>query len=222
MMTRRPSHEGDWFLHMKKAEAMLPHMFAAHKHNCGRYELYCVRSMTWLEPEILEEFCRGGQSFHHTGGVYNGYRSDMFIETSWIRKGHRPTGITGNTESPQTMATWVSSMNATMTLTGELKKMSGGDENIELMHNEETLSRIQQDVREHLSLRATLQSSIDPLDPVCHETGALFNISSGQIVQSNVNVDRAVEIGAEQLNVDRAVEIGPEQLTKLKEFNQGQ
>ena len=100
--------------------------------------------------------------------------------------------------------------------------MSEGDENIELMHNEETLSRIQQDVRERLSLRVTLQSSIDPLDPVWHETGALFNISSGQIVQSNVNVDRAVEIGAEQLNVDRAVEIRAEQLTKLNFFRPSQ
>ena len=63
------------------------------------------------------------RSLYDTGGVYNEQWSDMFIETNWIRKGHGPAGITGNTESPQTMATWVFSMNAMMTLAGDLKKM---------------------------------------------------------------------------------------------------
>ena len=61
----------------------------------------------------------------------------MFIETNWMRKGHGPTGIIGNTETPQTMATWVFSMNATMTLTDDLKQMSEGDKIIKLIHKEE-------------------------------------------------------------------------------------
>ena len=137
MMSYRPSHLGDWFLHMKKAEEMLLYMFAAHKYNYGRCVLYYVRSMTWLEPEILEKFCREEQYLHHTGGVYIGHRSDMFIETNWLGKGHGPTGITGNTESPQTIATWVFSMNAVMTLTSDLKKMSGGNEIIKLIHKKD-------------------------------------------------------------------------------------
>ena len=52
----------------------------------------------------------------------------MFIETNWMRKGYGPGGIIGMTESPQTMATWVCSMDAIMTLTGDLRKMSGDDE----------------------------------------------------------------------------------------------
>ena len=49
----RASHEGDWPLHIATAEAMLPYMFAANKHNYSRYGLYYVRSLTWLSPEIL-------------------------------------------------------------------------------------------------------------------------------------------------------------------------
>ena len=45
----------------------------------------------------------------------------MFIETTWMRKGHGPGGIIGMTESPHTIATWVYSMDATMTLTDDLK-----------------------------------------------------------------------------------------------------
>ena len=47
----------------------------------------------------------------------------MFIETNWTRKVHGPGGIIGMTENPQTMARWVYSMDAAMTLTGDLKKI---------------------------------------------------------------------------------------------------
>ena len=105
MIFCRASREGDWTLHIETAEAMLPYMFAAHKYNYGIYGLYYVRSVTWIGPEILTEFCQGGQSLHHNAGRYNGQWSDMFIETKWKLKG--PGGIIGTTESPQAMATWV-------------------------------------------------------------------------------------------------------------------
>ena len=68
----RASHEGDWPLHITTAEAMVAYMFAANKYNYSRYGLYYVRSMTWLGPEILDRFCQGQQSLHHTAGIYNG------------------------------------------------------------------------------------------------------------------------------------------------------
>ena len=67
----RASHEGDWPLYIA-AEAMVAYMFAANKYNYSRYGLYYVRSMTWLEPEILDRFCQGQQSLHHNSGIYNG------------------------------------------------------------------------------------------------------------------------------------------------------
>ena len=59
-----------------------------------------------------------------------------------MRKGHGPGSIIGMTENPQTMASWVYSMAATMTLTGDLKKMSGDDANVQTTHKEEAESRI--------------------------------------------------------------------------------
>jgi len=50
---------------------------------------------------------------------------DTFTETNWMRKGPGPGDIIGTTERPQTTATWVFSMDATMTMTADLKKMSG-------------------------------------------------------------------------------------------------
>ena len=103
------------------------------------------------------------------------------------------------TENPQTMASCVYSMDATMTLTGDLKKMSADDANVQTTHKEEAESRINRDGHDCQSMRATLESRIDPMNPVIHAAGCLINISNGQIVQPNVNVDRALEVGREQL-----------------------
>ena len=151
-------------------------MFAANKYNYNRYGLYYVRSMTWLGPEILDRFCQGQQSLHHTAGIYNGQWSDMFIETNWTKKGRGPGGIIGMTENPQTMASWVYSMDATMTLTGDLKKTSGDDANVQTTHKEEAESRINRDGHDRQSLRAALESRIDQMDPITHAAGCLINI----------------------------------------------
>ena len=86
-----------------------------------------------------------------------------------------------------------------MTLTGDLKKMSGDDGNVQTTHKKEAESRINQDGHDRQSLCAALESRIDPMDPVTHAAGCLINISNGQIAQTNVNVDRALEVGREQL-----------------------
>ena len=97
------------------------------------------------------------------------------------------------------MATWVFSMDATMTLTGDLKKMSGSEEVVQMTHKEESPSRINRDGDDRQSLRRTLLSCINPMDPDTHVTGSLLNIWSGQVAQPNVNVDRALDIGAQQM-----------------------
>ena len=116
-----------------------------------------------------------------------------------MKMGHGPGGIIGTTEQPQTMATWIYSMDATMTLTGDLQKMSGNDDVVQMTHKEESLSRIKRDGYDRESLRKTLLSSISPMAPDTHGTEALLNIHSGQEAQPNVNVDRAFDIGTAQL-----------------------
>ena len=90
-----------------------------------------------------------------------------------MRKGHGPGGIIGMTESPQTMATWLYSIDATMTRTDELKKMYGNTETVQTTHKEEAKSRINRDGYDRRSLRAAM-------DPVTHVAGCLLKISNGQ------------------------------------------
>ncbi len=62
-----------------------------------------------------------------------------------MSKGHGHGCINGMTEDPQTMASCVYSMDATMTLTGDLKKMYGDDANVQTTHKDEAESRINRD-----------------------------------------------------------------------------
>lgn len=133
---------------------MLPYMFDARKYDYGRYRLCYILSMTWLGPDNLNRLCRGEQSLHHTAGIYNGQWNDMFIVTKQMSNRHGPGGIIGTTENPHTMATWLFSMNVTVTMIVDLK-MSGGKENVQMTHNEESPSRIVRDRDDHQSLRRT-------------------------------------------------------------------
>ena len=68
------------------------------------------------------------------------------------------------------ITTWVYSMDATMNMTDDLKKMSVDDANVQTTHRENAVSRIN---------RAAFESGIYPMDPVNHATGYLMNISHG-------------------------------------------
>ena len=87
-----------------------------------------------------------------------------------MRKSHGEGGIISKTENPQTMATWLHSMDPIMTKSGDLKKMSGSGDDLQTVHKEESLGRNRQ------LLHSTLESCINPLDPPSHAAGC-FSIS---------------------------------------------
>ena len=112
--------------------------------------------MSWISPELERRFFQGEQTLHHQTGVYNGVASDQFIESTWMRKGKSQTGIIGNSQQPQTMATWVHSMNAATTLVNDLRNMSRDAHDVQMSHKEEAKSRIERDSRDRTSLREIL------------------------------------------------------------------
>ena len=103
-----------------------------------------------------------------------------------------PGCIIGNTENPQTMATWVYSMDAVMTLTGDLKRMGDrDDEEMKVKHKVEFLSRIRHDGDDKRTIRQALAAFIDPLNPELHGVGLLLNVVSGKMANPEVNVDNS-------------------------------
>jgi len=121
----RASHEGDALLHLSAAKEMLPYMFAAGHQNYARYGTYYVHSIGHLPPEMHVRFMKGEQTLHHKSGIWNGIWSDQFIESTYMRYGHGPSGIIGTTMNQETMKTWAFGMYVCTTLTNELKDMDG-------------------------------------------------------------------------------------------------
>ena len=195
MQFTRATHEPDYALLITTMNKMLPYFFAANKHNYARYGLFFCPSLTWLPSEVEQQFLRGEQILHHMEGLWNGIPSDQFIVTTWMKRG--PSGVIGNTQNPQTVATWSYSQHAVVTLMGDRQLMTEDDSMPKLKHKEETSGRINSDAQE--SLHHTLSECIDPMDPDSHPDGTLINIVTGAIAPANVTIEKAVSMGQEQL-----------------------
>jgi len=116
-----------------------------------------------------------------------------------MKLGKGPSGIIGDTQNAQTVATWSYSQHAVITLTGDLQIMTGEDSTPKLVHKEESNGRIKTDAQDRLSLSVTLQECIDPMDPDSHPDGALLNVVTEAVAPQDVNIDRAVTLGQEQM-----------------------
>ena len=73
-----------------------------------------------------------------------------------------PSGIIGDTQNPQTVATWSYRQHAVITLTGDLRMMTEEDSTPKVVHKEESNGRIKTNAQDRQSLRVTLQECIDP------------------------------------------------------------
>ena len=197
MQFTRATHEPDYALLITTKNKMLPYFFAAHKHSYAQYGLFFCRSLTWLPSEVEQQFLRGEQILHHIEGLWNGIPSDQFIETTWMKRGKGPSGVIGNTQNPQTVATWSYSQHAVVTLMGDLQLMTKDDSMPKLKHKEETSGRINSDAQDRESPHHTLSECIDPMDPDSHPDGTLINIVTGAIAPANVNIEKAVSLGQE-------------------------
>ena len=62
-----------------------------------------------------------------------------------MKKGKGQNEVIGNTQQPQTIATWVHSMNAVVTLQNDLRNMSNEKEKVKTTHKEENKSRMNAD-----------------------------------------------------------------------------
>lgn len=199
MLYTRADHEGNFSLHLHAANLMLPYIFAAHKWNYARYGLFYIRSMQWMPEECEKKFLKGEQALRLKPGINNAIPSDQFIEMTWMRTGKSENGIIGNTQKPQTVATWVYSRNASTTLINDLRDMTEDSRKVETSHKEEAQGRMKKDSEDRLSLRETLRSCIDPLDPETHPEEKLLNIVTGHLAPEYVNVWDAVSIGKKQM-----------------------
>ena len=151
--------------------------------------------MKCLNPEMMEKLQHGAFA-RHIPGIYNATWTGMFIGTTYTRLGHGPAGAVGVTTDYQQMVKWA--------LSGEVSQnvraMSNATENTSHTHHKEDANgRIKARQEDHLSLRNTLDVSINPFDNESHPDGALINIMTGQIAHPDMNANNALVLGQQAI-----------------------
>ena len=76
------------------------------------------------------------------------------------------------------IATWVYRMDATMTLTGNHKKMSVDDANVQTANKLNAVNRINRNEHGRQLLHVALESRIYPMNPITHPAGCFEHIWS--------------------------------------------
>jgi hypothetical protein len=76
---------------------MLQYFFASAHIHYARYGLVYLISMQKLKGDILERFLEGDHVQRYKQGICIGMWTDLFIETTSMRYGHGPPGLTGLT-----------------------------------------------------------------------------------------------------------------------------
>ena len=130
----------------------------------------------------------------HQKGFFNGIWSDMHIETTFMRHGKGPRGLVGITLKPKAVKQWSLSLHACSQILQDLEEMRNRNNcKDRLKHKEELPGRIRSDSHDRSKIREKLATMIHPLEVL--EGKQIINIYSGSVSPSNVNVERAVEIG---------------------------
>ena len=135
----------------------------------------------------------------HKPGIWNGIRSDHFIESTFMRLGHGPEGLVRNTLNDSTVKIWAMSLHTRTRLKNDLYAMISKDKDtVVLKHKEEGPTRIESDAVDRLNIRRKLETCTNPLDPNSHPD-KLMNVVNDRLHSTEANVDNAVALGKDAM-----------------------
>ena len=63
-----------------------------------------------MPDEVLTRFMKGEHVMRHQAGYWNGIRSDMYIETTFMRYGKGPRGVIGLTLKQESVKQWANGL----------------------------------------------------------------------------------------------------------------
>ena len=107
----RASKEADWPLHIHTLKFMLPYFAAAgHWYYFSYASVYSMKMMN-VSKNLLKMVLDREHAMWHQNGIWNFIWSDMMIETTVVRFGHDPNGMTGLTFNEKSFSCWAKSFN---------------------------------------------------------------------------------------------------------------
>ena len=96
--------------------------------------------------ERVFKFMKGDLVTRHHDGLWNGAWSDLFIETTYMRYAHGPSGIIGFTLNESTLAIWAFAFSTLVQLVNDIDEINDGKQyNVVITYKEERHSRIKED-----------------------------------------------------------------------------
>ena len=189
---------GDWMLHLKSLQEMLP-FFAASGHNLYAKSAYIyVQQMLQLadsHPDVFAFFRSGYHVVRRSDRYWAGLSSDLVIEQTLMRTMKTTGGLTrgrGMAESQRTQ--WLLSMPACSTVNAAMQKLTEVDYVTSDQHKDATLARQSRDDKDTRSLLDYLQHR-SPFD----RDSSLQSVATGVTADTNVNADKAKEVGSKIL-----------------------
>ena len=121
------------------------------------------------------------------------------MEKTFMRFGHSQSGLTGITLNENATQRWALSLHSCSILVHDIEAMRDAIAQDTTSHKEETPGRVKANASDREKLRSKLAQCLNPLDPSGHPP-EMFNIVTGQLACSSVNVHNALSKGRESLD----------------------
>ena len=199
MLYTRAEREGELALHLYACRKMLPYFFSAGHWNYTRDGVVYLRMVEKLPKSLLDPVMKGEHVIHLLEGFWNGIWTDMSIESTYMKIGKGPSGLIGITTNERSVKIWANGHHLCGELLTELQTVRDKQQTSECVHKEEGAGRISSGTEDRRKIRTALQKCIHPLDAASHAANTVVNIYTGEVSDESVNVNKAFEIGTEQL-----------------------
>jgi len=144
LMFTRAQRDGIWELHLYSFKCMLP-FFVYYDHtNYARWGPVYLAEMHHLPDPVLQEFQQGNFVVKRGQQKFNQVDPDMSQE--WLNAiGKKGGGIVGITKTPSALSRWALSYNMRAHIAASTRDMFHLGLHDEIVHNESTKARTQQD-----------------------------------------------------------------------------
>ena len=187
---------GNWFLHLKAVQDMLPY-FAASGHNlyAKSARIYPEEMMNLYQenPIVYHQFSSGLHSIRRSDAYWAGLSSDLIIEQILMRSIKTSGGMThGRGIKEIQRLTWLLAMPARSEISQGMEEFTQTKFTSSNQHRETFTTRIERDVEDTQKILA----AISMRNPFAMDDCSPQNLITGITVDESVNCDKAVEIGS--------------------------
>ena len=195
----RAEREGDFHFQQYTLKKMLKYFFIAGHVQYARHLTQYLMEMKSLSIEARSEVASGAFVCRHSQGHWNGVSSDQFGEQTAIHIGKG--SLKGMTLKPELVSEWIDSFPITIHIADRLEYIYDSQElsgETQHKHKEELSHRQQLDFEDRKLVSDEIEKYPHPLDS---NEEKLFNIVTGQIAPSTVNVADSLNIG-QRMEID--------------------